>query len=209
MNPTNVANLQNSVISWRIVPLIDGNVRLAQFCGEDEGSAWLKRLREEIAWERHRLRMFGRDIDAPRLSCWIGDPDAVYTYSRTRFVPHAWTPSLTELRERVESAASARFNSVLANFYRDGNDAMGWHSDSEPELGKNPMIASLSFGGTRRFRLRHKRDPAQRVEIDLESGSLLLMAGSTQENYRHDLPRTRRDIGPRINLTFRLIHTAR
>jgi alkylated DNA repair dioxygenase AlkB len=189
--------------------LLGADIRIAEFCRRDETSVWLSRLREEIAWERHRLRMFGRDIDAPRLSCWIGDPDAVYTYSRTRFVPHPWTSSLTVLRERVESAASARFNSVLANLYRDGDDAMGWHSDSEPELGKNPVIASLSFGATRRFRFRHKRDSAQRVEIDLESGSLLLMEGSTQENYRHDLPRTRRDVGPRINLTFRLIHTAK
>ena len=208
MNPTNVANRQNSAISWQIVPLIDGDVRIAEFCGEDDASAWLIRLREEIPWEQHRLRMFGRDIDAPRLSCWIGDPDAVYTYSRTRFVPRPWTPSLTVLRERIEFGTGARFNSVLANLYRDGNDAMGWHSDSESELGKNPVIASLSFGTTRRFRLRHKRDPAQRVEIDLESGSLLLMAGSTQENYRHDLPRTRRGVGPRINLTFRSIRTA-
>ncbi len=209
MNPTYVANPQNSVISWQTVLLFDADLRIAEFCSQDEATAWLKRLREEIAWERLRLRMFGRYVDVPRLSCWVGDPDAVYTYSRTRFVPHAWTPSLTELRERIESAASARFNSVLANLYRDGNDAMGWHSDSEPELGKNPVIASLSFGATRRFRLRHKRDSARRVEIDLESGSLLMMAGPTQENYRHDLPRTRRDIGPRINLTFRLIHTAR
>ena len=182
---------------------------MARFCDNAEGADWLTRLRNEVAWEQHRLRMFGRAIDAPRLSCWIGDPDAVYTYSRTRFVPHPWTPSLTALRERVESAASAHFNSVLANLYRDGNDAMGWHSDNEPELGRHPMIASLSFGAVRRFRLRHKRDPAQRTEIDLESGSLLLMAGPTQDNYRHDLPRTRRAVDARINLTFRWIDTAR
>ena len=209
MNPTNVANLKNSVISWRIVPLSDGDVRIARFCDNVEAADWLTRLRNDVPWERHRLRMFGRHIEAPRLSCWIGDADAVYTYSRTRFVPHPWTPSLTVLRERVERATSAHFNSVLANLYRDGDDAMGWHSDSEPELGRNPVIASLSFGATRRFRLRHKRDAARRLDIDLESGTLLLMAGSTQDNYRHDLPRTRREVEARINLTFRWIDTAR
>jgi len=172
----------------------------------DEADRLLSLLRDELPWEVHRIRMFGRVVDSPRLSAWIGDADATYRYSGTRFVPHPWTPVLLALRDRVAEACGTRFNSVLCNRYRDGNDSMGWHSDNEPELGREPVIASLSFGAARRFRLRHRTDPTRRLDIDLESGSLLLMRGATQENYRHDLPRTKRAVGERINLTFRLIH---
>ena len=154
-----------------------------------------------------RLRLFGRTVDAPRLSCWMGDAGTAYTYSRTRFEPQPWAPAVAELRTRVSARCGVGFNSVLCNLYRDGRDAMGWHSDDEPELGPAPVIASLSFGATRRFRLRHRRDPALRLELELESGSLLLMSGATQRNYRHDLPRAPRVAAPRINLTFRSIPT--
>lgn len=190
---------------WRRFPLAGTDVRLAPFCDAESAQAWFERLHVEIPWEQHRLRIFGRAIDSPRLSCWIGDADAVYTYSRTRFVPRPWTPALAELRDAVASLCGEAFNSVLCNLYRDGRDAMGWHSDSESELGPEPVIASLSFGATRRFRLRHKRDPLLRLEIDLHSGSLLRMAGATQANYRHDLPRSARVNAARINLTFRRI----
>ena len=205
-NATIVVTTKKNVIRWHPLTLPGADVRLAEFCDPERTEAWRIRLREEIPWERHRLKMFGRTIDAPRLSCWVGDAETVYTYSRTRFVPHPWTPALAELRRDVETACDARFNSVLCNLYRDGNDAMGWHSDNEPELGREPVIASLSFGATRRFRLRHRTDPSLRLDIDLPSGSLLLMRGPTQQNYRHDLPRTKRAVGERINLTFRLIH---
>ena len=97
---------------------------------------------------------------------------------------------------------------MLCNLYRDGRDSMGWHSDNEPELGDAPVIASLSFGAMRRFLLRHRRDPGRRLALDLPSGSLLVMAGTTQQNYRHALPKTTRKVGARINLTFRCIHPA-
>ena len=193
---------------WRRFPLADADVRLAPFCTADTAQAWFERLHAEIPWERHRLKIFGREIDSPRLSCWIGDADAVYTYSRTRFEPRPWTPALAALRAAVMAYCGDVYNSVLCNLYRDGRDAMGWHSDSEPELGPAPAIASVSFGATRRFRLRHKRDPQRRLEIDLESGSLLRMAGATQANYRHDLPRAPRASDARINLTFRRIMRA-
>ena len=193
---------------WRRFDLAGADVRLARFCDDAAARRWFARLQAEIPWEQHRLRIFGREIDSPRLSCWVGDADATYIYSRTRFEPHAWTLALGELRDALNRTCGQVFNSVLCNLYRDGHDAMGWHSDSEPELGSMPMIASLSFGATRRFRLRHKRDLDQRLEIDLEPGSLLLMAGETQTNYRHDLPRTARLIGARINLTFRHIRPA-
>ena len=193
---------------WQRFDLPGADVRLARFCDAMAAQDWFDRLHVEIPWEQHHLRIFGREIASPRLSCWIGDADAAYTYSRTRFEPRRWTPALAELRDALNQSCGQNYNSVLCNLYRDGHDAMGWHSDSEPELGAHPVIASLSFGAPRRFRLRHRRYPASRVEIELEPGSLLLMAGATQSNYRHDLPRTARAIGPRINLTFRHIHGA-
>lgn len=158
-----------------------------------------------VAWETHRIRLFGRDVDSPRLSCWIGDPGTAYVYSRTRFEPHPWPPALAGLRERLARETGVAFNSVLANRYRDGRDAMGWHSDDEPELGAQPVIASVSLGATRRFVLKHRRDPACKFAIDLGHGSLLVMRGDTQSSYRHALPRTARPVGERINLTFRRI----
>jgi alkylated DNA repair dioxygenase AlkB len=189
--------------AWQRFDLVDADVRLLQLFDAVQAQGWFDRLQAEVPWERHRLRMFGRDVEAPRLSCWIGDADAVYTYSGTRFVPRPWTPACAELRECVGVVCRERYNSVLCNLYRDGRDSMGWHSDDETELGPRPRIASLSLGAVRRFRLRHRRDPAARLELDLQSGSLLLMAGATQQHYRHDLPKTARDVGARINLTFR------
>jgi alkylated DNA repair dioxygenase AlkB len=190
---------------WQRFDLPGADVRLAQFCDAASAQCWFTRLHGEVPWERHRLRLFGRQIDAPRLSCWIGDADAVYTYSGTRFMPHAWTETCSELRDGLVAFGSERYNSVLCNLYRDGHDSMGWHSDDEAELGACPSIASLSFGASRRFRLRHRSNPDLRLEIELPTGSLLLMAGTTQRNYKHDLPKSARVVGPRLNLTFRRI----
>jgi len=197
--------VHSDAAGWRTFALAGADVRLLQYCDAAEARRWFERLRDEVPWERHRLRLFGRDVDAPRLSCWIGDADAVYVYSGTRFAPHPWTPACAELREHVGALCGEKYNSVLCNLYRDGTDSMGWHSDDERELGPAPCIASLSFGAVRRFRLRHRRDPMLRLDLDLMPGSLLRMAGATQRNYRHDLPKTKAPIGPRINLTFRRI----
>jgi len=191
--------------TWQRFVLADADVRLIQLFGADEAQRWFERVHAEVPWERHRVRMFGREVPVPRLSCWVGDAEAVYTYSRVRYVPHAWPPALAQLRDAISTLCGQRYNSALCNLYRDGRDAMGWHSDSEPELGAQPSIASLSLGAVRRFRLRHRRDPAARLELDLPPGSVLLMAGPTQQHYRHDLPRTARAVGPRINVTFRRI----
>ncbi|MBL8296989.1 MAG: alpha-ketoglutarate-dependent dioxygenase AlkB [Rhodanobacteraceae bacterium] len=190
-------------MQWQSLPALPGaQLRLATGLFADP-AALFARLRSEIAWEQHYLTIFGRRVASPRQSCWIGDADAVYTYSGTRFAPRAWTPTLTQLREQLQVLCTHQFNSVLCNLYRDGRDSMGWHSDDEPELGPEPLIASLSLGVTRRFRLRHKRDPAQQLVLELPPGSLLLMAGATQRHYRHDLPRALRVQQARINLTFR------
>ncbi len=142
----------------------------------------LARLRIAIEWEQHSVRLFGRSVASPRLSCWIGDPEAVYTYSGTRFRPRPWVEPLSALRERLQQDCAAPFNSVLANWYRSGSDSMGWHSDNEPELGSAPLIASLSLGATRRFALRSKSDHSERRVLSLGHGDLLLMFGSAQRD---------------------------
>ena len=161
-------------------------------------------LRQSVPWETHRIRLFGRWVDSPRLSCWIGDAEAAYTYSGTRFEPHPWSAELQALRCQLANELGCEFNSVLANRYRDGRDCMGWHSDNEASLGLKPTIASVSLGGTRRFVLKH-RQGTPKIELALPHGSLLLMAGETQTHYQHALPRTAKPVGERINLTFRRI----
>ena len=161
-------------------------------------------LRQSVPWETHRIRLFGRWVDSPRLSCWIGDAEAAYTYSGTRFEPHPWPAELQALRCQLANELGCEFNSVLANRYRDGRDCMGWHSDNEASLGLKPTIASVSLGGTRRFVLKH-RQGTPKIELALPHGSLLLMAGETQTHYQHALPRTAKPVGERINLTFRRI----
>lgn len=177
--------------------------------GRDEADALLAALQAQVPWEVHRIRMFGRWVDSPRLSCWIGDPGASYVYSGARFEPRPWPAALQALRARIDAEAGVAMNSVLANLYRDGRDAMGWHSDDEPELGPRPVIASVSLGGVRRFALKHRRDAALKGVLELPHGSLLVMSGDTQRLYRHALPRTSRVAAPRINLTFRQVDPAR
>lgn len=171
----------------------------------DAAAALFGALLAAIPWETHRIRLFGREVDSPRRSCWIGDPGAAYTYSGTRFEPRPWPDPLAPVRARLAAELGVGFNSVLANLYRDGRDSMGWHSDAEAELGPRPVIASLSLGAPRRFALKSREDPAVHRAIELPPGSLLVMAGETQRRYRHALPRTARPVGPRINLTFRRI----
>jgi Alkylated DNA repair protein len=193
-------------MEWQRFDLPDARLELA--CGwlsVARAGDLMQHLLQELPWEVHRIRIFGREVDSPRLSCWIGDPDAVYRYSGSSFVPRPWTSGLAALRERLQQELGASFNSVLANLYRDGRDAMGWHSDDEPELGPEPLIASLSLGAVRRFVLRRRDDPARKLALELGPGSLLLMGGSTQRYWKHALPRTARPVGARINLTFRQI----
>ena len=193
-------------MSLNVLPLTDADVSFDPcWLGAAEADRLLHGLHEEIAWENHRIRLFGREHASPRLSCWIGDPGTAYRYSGALFEPHPWPPLLRPVRERLCEALGTGFNSVLANLYRDGRDCMGWHSDDESELGAAPVIASLSLGATRRFVLKHRRDPERKLGIELPHGSLLVMAGATQRNYRHALPRTARVASARINLTFRCI----
>lgn len=188
------------------LPLTDAELAFdPHWLDAGQADALFAELLAQVPWEIHRIHLFGREVDSPRLSCWIGDPEAAYTYSGTRFVPRPWPQALLPVRERLSRELGTGFNSVLANLYRDGSDSMGWHSDSEAELGPQPAIASLSLGATRRFVLKQRRDPSVKLAIELPPGSLLLMRGDTQIRYRHALPRTAKPVGARINLTFRRI----
>ncbi|MFN7928651.1 MAG: alpha-ketoglutarate-dependent dioxygenase AlkB [Blastocatellia bacterium] len=189
------------------LPMPDADVRyFPQAFSREESDAYLQGLLTEIEWRQEQIKIFGRDIPQPRLSAWYGDANAVYTYSGIVNQPLPWQPLLLAIRQRCEELTDAAFNSVLLNYYRTGQDSMGWHQDNEPELGAQPVIASVSFGASRRFQFRHKkRKDLVPVTIALEHGSLLLMQGATQSFWKHQLPKTTQPVGPRINLTFRLI----
>jgi alkylated DNA repair dioxygenase AlkB len=165
-------------------------------------------LVEESPWEQETTVLYGRAVPTPRLTAWYGDAGASYVYSGVRHEPLPWTRELIEIRERVSRAVDGEFNSVLLNFYRDGQDSVAWHADDEPELGRAPLIASLSLGATRVFQMKHKaRTDLPRVDIELEHGSLLAMAGECQRCWLHRVPkrRGRHAPGPRLNLTFRTV----
>lgn len=163
------------------------------------------RLQKEINWKQETIRIFGKSYPTPRLTAWYGDEGKTYSYSGLKLSPNAWTESLLEFKAGIEIATNYKFNSVLLNWYRDGSDSMGWHADNEKELGLNPIIASLSLGAPRMFRLREIENHKNRFGLTLENGSLLLMAGSFQHYWQHSLPRSARPMGDRINLTFRKI----
>jgi alkylated DNA repair dioxygenase AlkB len=187
------------------LPLRDGHLELLDGAfAPRQADDLLARLRDELPWSQESLVIFGRRHAVPRLVSWHGDPGAHYRYSGVLHEPLPWTPALLAVRERVEALAGRRFNSVLANLYRDGRDGMGWHADDEPELGPEPVIASVSLGATRRFRLRHRTSGETRA-LALEHGSLLVMSGALQRQWLHCVPKTARPVGPRINLTFREI----
>ena len=189
------------------IPLIDGDARfIADFLTRPQSDAYFAELLDLVDWRQHIIRIRGRQVASPRLSAWYGDPDAHYSYSGLSLEPRPWLPVILELKTQVESACNAPFNSVLLNLYRDGSDSMGWHSDDEPELGERPVIASASFGATRRFRLRHRhRRDLDPVALLLSHGTVLVMKGNTQSNWKHQLPKTRKVSEPRVNLTFRSI----
>ena len=174
-----------------------------QFLSTDNTSALLKKWTTELKWEQSKITLFGKTQAVPRLNAWYGDEP--YAYSGVRFAANPLTPELADLKTRVEKISNLQFNSVLLNWYRHGQDSMGWHSDDEKCLGDAPQIASISLGDQRRFILREKANHANKVEIPLQDGSLLLMLGETQSLWQHSLPKTRKHKENRVNLTFRLI----
>jgi len=163
-------------------------------------------LLHHAPWKQEVTNFYGRARKLPRLTAWYGEPGACYRYSDILNQPLAWTPTLASIRERVQQVAGHQFNSVLLNLYRSGADSVSWHADNEPELGENPVIASISLGEKRVLQLRHAtRKDVRRFDLPLSHGSLLLMKGGEQTHWRHRIPKTRQPITARINLTFRNI----
>jgi alkylated DNA repair dioxygenase AlkB len=161
---------------------------------------------EHIRWRQDKIKLYGKEIPLPRLTAWHGDPGAAYTYSGIKSEPAPWTEGLLHIRRRIEEAAECRFNCVLLNWYRDGKDSLSWHADDEKELGDDPVIASANFGATRDFQLRHNDDPAAKVTLPLEHGTLLVMKGALQRHWKHAVPKRSGVSRSRFNLTFRYIH---
>ena len=188
------------------IPIQDGELRLYPhiFSPEEKGF-FFNQLKENVKWQQEEIKLYGRTIPLPRLTAWFGDAGKNYMYSGITVKPEPWTPTLLEIKNRIEEVSNVTFNSVLLNYYRNERDSVSWHSDDEPELGKNPIIGSVSFGDVRTFQLKHKTDKSLTISRDLPDGSYLEMAGSTQHHWLHQIPKRTRRIGPRINLTFRII----
>lgn len=166
---------------------------------------WFQQLVSETPWQQPEVMLYGRRHPVPRLTAWYGDTDASYRYSGMTNQPLPWTPLLAEIRQRLVDAIGYPLNGALLNYYRDGQDSMGWHSDDERELGDEPLVVSLSLGGARRFDLRRKGDNRISHSLTLAHGSLLVMGGKTQHHWQHQVAKTRKPCAPRLNLTFRLI----
>jgi alkylated DNA repair dioxygenase AlkB len=164
-----------------------------------------KKLKTEIPWQQDLITVFGKTHPQPRLTALFGNEGKPYGYSNIVMQPHPWNPLLMFIKNEIEDSCQENFTTVLLNQYRDGKDSNGWHADNEKELGRNPIIASVSFGAERVFHLQHNTRKDQKLKITLEHGSLLIMKGVTQHFWKHQIPKTTKDIGPRINLTFRII----
>lgn len=195
-----------SLFNTLVPDLPDADLRyLPHWLDAATADRWLAALLAQTPWEQPQVRLYGRSFVVPRLVAWYGDPEARYRYSGLSHEPLPWTPLLAEIRAFVERTVGQPLNGVLLNYYRDGQDSMGWHSDDEAELGANPLIASLSLGGARRFDLRRAGQSRIEYSLMLEHGSLLVMAGATQHHWQHQVAKTRKPCAPRLNLTFRRV----
>lgn len=190
-------------VTGEILPYDHSAVLLPGFFTTDEADEAFSQLLSTTPWEEQTLTMFGKHVLEPRLSIWVSD-GIPYTYSRATRHPAPWTTILSHIRQRCETATSTQFNGVLANYYRNGSDHMGWHADDEPINGPEPVIASLSFGATRRFDFRHNKSK-EIVSVDLNHGSLLMMSGKSQHSWKHRIAKTSKVSEARINLTFRYV----
>jgi alkylated DNA repair dioxygenase AlkB len=184
----------------------DGTVLFyPDFFSIKESQSFFDTLQKSIYWQQEQIKYFGKLVDCPRLSAWYGDPGAYYVYSGILNKPLPWTKELLVIKYKLETLCETEFNSVLLNLYRDGKDSMGFHQDNEKELGKNPCIASVSFGGTRNFRLKHLNRTDLSLTLPLSNGSVLIMKDETQDFWTHGISKTSKVVAPRINLTFRKI----
>jgi alkylated DNA repair dioxygenase AlkB len=179
-------------------------IYIPNFYDKETAGKYLKGLIEGIKWQQESMNMYGKEIPFPRLTAWYGDNEKPYSFSGITLQPHPWSPGLLKVKKDIEPRANVVFNSVLLNRYRDGKDSISWHTDAEKELGKNPVIASVNFGAERKFQLKHK-DTGERIDIVLQHGSLLIMQGELQHFWKHQIPKTKKPLDERVNLTFRVI----
>lgn len=177
---------------------------LPKYFNKEESDLYFTMLKDKIEWKQESMNMYGKQLNFPRLTAWYGDNDKPYSFSGIKLSPKPWNKELLEIKNRIEPKALVSFNSVLLNRYRSGNDSISWHTDAEKELGKNPIIASVNFGATRKFQLRHIHTK-EKLEIQLTHGSLLIMQGELQHFWQHQVPKTSQNVAERINLTFRVI----
>lgn len=175
------------------------------FINATKANALFESLISSVDWQEESLWIAGQQRKVPRLIAWYGDPDAEYQYSGALHHPQPWLPELELIKQSLEASLGQSFNSVLCNLYRNGQDSVGWHADDERELGKEPVIASLSLGASRTFQLKHKNKPNLRHKMSLSSGSLLVMQGTTQQFWLHQVPKEPKVSQARINLTFRKV----
>ena len=186
--------------------LPDASVRYYPgFLAKDVADAYFSELLDTIPWQNDPITIFGKTYPQPRMTSLHGHTTDPYGYSGIVMQPNPMTKSLKEIETKIQTLCEERFTTVLLNLYRDGKDSNGWHADDERELGINPVIASVSLGAERYFHLKHKNDKTQRLKFALAHGSLLLMEGSTQHHWKHQVAKTAREVGPRINLTFRKV----
>lgn len=179
-------------------------IYVPSFFNTTKADNYFKKLKSEIDWKQEEMIMYGKSLKFPRLTAWYGDNDKPYSFSGITLNPKPWTNDLIDIKRKIETKCNVIFNSVLLNLYRNGKDSISWHTDAEKELGTNPVIASVNFGEARTFQLRHQTTK-QKIEIELSHGSLLIMQGELQHYWQHQVPKTSKEIGQRINLTFRVI----
>lgn len=175
------------------------------FFDTNKADIYFQNLLEHLAWQQDTITVYGKNYLQPRLTAFYANNKNNYKYSNITMQPHAFKDDLLDIKHTIETEIKTKFTSCLANLYRDGNDSNGWHADNEKALGKNPIIASVSLGAERLFHLKHKNDKTLKTKFILEHGSLLLMQGETQTHWLHQIPKTKKIIGKRINLTFRII----
>ncbi|WP_051935766.1 alpha-ketoglutarate-dependent dioxygenase AlkB [Salegentibacter sp. Hel_I_6] len=189
-----------------IFSLPDAELRyFPDFLSSEKADFFLEKLLKDIPWKQQNIKLFGKEIPQPRLTAFYAEKGISYTYSGLQLDPEYFSAEILELKQKTEKISGFDFNTCLANLYRDGNDSMGWHADDEKVLGKNPVIASISLGGVRSFQFKHKKDKNLKEKIELQHGSLIVMQGSMQHFWKHQLPKTKKEVPPRINLTFRKI----
>ena len=188
------------------VPLDNASVYyVPSFLSEEIATEYFQELLTTIQWEQRDVKVFGKIHPQPRLTALYDTSERSYRYAGLTLQPNPMTEILQSLQQKIEACSQHQFNSVLLNLYRDGQDSNGWHSDDESSLGKNPAIASLSLGATRKFYFRERKNTKNTYKMELTHGSLLIMSGATQHHWHHQIPKTKKNVGKRINLTFRYL----